>query len=183
MSPMHEAPTPWRRLGESLEGSFTARARGLLAPGFAILGKEGEEIGRLQIHGAEGAELGAGDLEARIERSATSGYRMLTDDAVILTAKPLGAWNAPEIECLESLYRGRLSLLRNTAEARPAAGERATIRISGGLTNRKYEAVFDAGDEGSLPVALFLLYLTVALRRKAYTVVPSAFSDQPKTKS
>jgi hypothetical protein len=167
MSPTHEAPTPWRRLGETLEGSFTARARGLLAPGFAILGKEGEEIGPLQIHGAEGAELGAGDLEARIERSATSGYRMLTDDAVILTAKPLGAWNAPEIECLESLYRGRLSLLRNTAEAGPA-GERATIRISGGLTNRKYEAVFDAGDEGSLPVALFLLYLTVALRRKAY---------------
>jgi hypothetical protein len=167
MGPMHEAPTPWRRLGETLEGSFTAHARGLLAPGFAILSKEGEEIGRLQIHGAEGAELGAGELEARIERSATSGYRMLTDDAVILTAKPLGAWNAPEIEYLESLYRGRLSVLCNTAEAGPA-GEKATIRISGGLTNRKYEAVFDAGDEGSLPVALFLLYLTVALRRKAY---------------
>jgi hypothetical protein len=42
------------------------------------------------------------------------------------------------------------------------------VSITGGLTNRTYEAVFDAGDEGSLPVAIFLLYLTVALRRKAY---------------
>jgi hypothetical protein len=167
MSPMHEAPTPWRKLGEILEGSFVARARGLLAPRFAILGREGEEVGRLEIHGPEGAELGAGDLEARIERSSLSGYTMLTDGAEILTAEPLGAWNAPEIECLDRLYRGRLSLLRNTVEAGPA-GEGATIRITGGLTNRKYEAVFDTGDEDSLPVALFLLYLTVALRRKAY---------------
>jgi hypothetical protein len=167
MSPMREAPTPWRRLGETLEGSFAARARGLLAPEFAILGKEGEEIGNLEIHGADGAELGAGYLEARIERSALSGYTMLTDGAEILTAEPLGAWNAPEIECLDRLYRGRLSLLRNTAEAGPA-GRRATVRIIGGLTNRNYEAVFDADDEGSLPVALFLLYLTVALRRKAF---------------
>jgi len=161
---------PWRRLGETLEGSFAARARGLLAPGFAILGKEGEEIGRLEIHGVEGAELGAGNLEARIERSAPSGYTMLTDGAKILAAEPLGAWSAPEIECVDSLYRGRLSLLRNKAEAGPA-GKRATVRITGGLTHRKYEAVFDAGDEGSLPIALFLLYLTVALRRKAYNVV------------
>jgi hypothetical protein len=42
------------------------------------------------------------------------------------------------------------------------------VSIKGGLTNRNYEVVFDAGDEGSLPVAFFLLYLTVALRRKAY---------------
>jgi hypothetical protein len=169
MSPMHEDPvlTPWRRLGETLEGSFAARARGLLAADFAILGREGKEIGRLEIHGAEGAELGAGYLEARIERSALSGYTMLTDGAEILTAEPLGAWNAPEIKCLDRLYQGRLSLLRNTAEAGPA-GARTTLRITGGLTNRNYEAVFDAADEGSLPVALFLLYLTVALRRRAY---------------
>ena len=158
---------PWRRLGETLEGYFAARARGLLAPDFAFLAREGEEIGRLEIHGAEGAELGAGDLEARIERSALSGYTMFTDGAEILTAEPRGAWNAPEIKCLDSLYLGRLSLLRNTARAGPG-GERATVRVTGALTNRTYEAVFDAGDEGSLPVAFFLLYLTVALRRKAY---------------
>ncbi len=169
MSPMHEDPalTPWRRLGETLEGSFAARSRGLLAPDFAILGRKGEEIGHLEIHGAEGAELGAGEPEARIERSSLSGYKMLTDGAEILTAQPLGAWNAPEIKCLDRLYQGRLSLLRNSARAGPA-GEKATVRITGGLTNRNYEAVFDAGDEGSLPVAFFLLYLTVALRRKAY---------------
>jgi hypothetical protein len=167
MSPMREGPTPWRRLGETLEGYFAARARGLLAPDFAILAREGEEIGRLEIHGAKGAELGAGDLEARIERSALSGYTMFTDGVEILTAEPRRAWNVPEIKCLERLYLGRLSLLRNTARAGPA-GERATVRITGALTNRTYEAVFDAGDEGSLPVAFFLLYLTVALRGKAY---------------
>jgi hypothetical protein len=92
---------------------------------------------------------------------------MFTDGVEILTAEPRRAWNAPEIKCLERLYLGRLSLLRNTARAGPA-GERATVRITGALTNRTYEAVFDAEDEGSLPVAFFLLYLTVALRRKAY---------------
>ena len=169
MSPMQEDPTlaSWRGLGETLEGSFAARARGLLASEFAILGREGEEIGRLEIHGGEGAELEAGDLEARIERSAPSGYTMLTDGAEILTAELLGAWNAPEIKCLNRLYKGRLSLLCNTVEAGPA-GERVTVRITGGLTNRNYEAVFDAGNAGSLPVAFFLLYLTVTLRRKAY---------------
>jgi hypothetical protein len=169
MSPMQEDPTltSWRKLGENLEGSFAARARGLLAADFAILGKEGKEIGCLEIHGAKGAELGAGNMEARIERSARSGYTMLTNGAEILTAEPLGAWNAPEIKCLDRIYQGRLSLLRNTARAGPA-GEKATVIITGGLTNRNYEAVFDAGDEGSLPVAFFLLYLTVALRRRAY---------------
>jgi hypothetical protein len=92
---------------------------------------------------------------------------MLTDGAEILAAEPLGVWNAPEIKCLDRLYQGRLSLLRNAAEAAPA-GERATVRLTGGLTNRNYKAVFDADDEGSLPVAFFLLYLTVALRRDAY---------------
>ena len=169
MSPMQEDPTLalWRRLGETLAGFFAARAHGLLAPDFVILGREGEEIGRLEVHGIEGAELEAGDLEARFEISALTGYKMLAGGAEILTAKPLGALNAPEIRCLDRLYRGRLSLLRITAWAGPA-GERATVRIKGGLTNRNYEAVFDAANEGSLPVAFFLLYLTVALRRKAY---------------
>lgn len=169
MSPMREDSefAPWRRLGETLEGSFAARARGLLGSGFAILDSNGEEIGRLEIHGIEGAGLEVGDLEARIENSAPAGYTMLAGSAEILTARPLGAWNAPEISCLGHLYRGRLSLLRNKARAGPE-GEEATVRITGGLTNRNYEAAFDAGDEGSLPIAFFLLYLTVALRSKAY---------------
>jgi hypothetical protein len=169
MSSMLEDPklAPWRRLGETLEGSFAARARGFLASEFVILDREGEEIGRLEIHGAEGAELEAGDLGARIERSALSGYTMLAGGPKILTAEPVGVLNTPEIRCLDRLYKGRLFLLRNTAEAGPA-GERATVRITGGLTNRKYDAVFDTANPGSLPVAFFLLYLTVALRRKAY---------------
>ncbi|MBA2781422.1 MAG: hypothetical protein M3Q62_13715 [Actinomycetota bacterium] len=169
MSPMQEDPTlaPWSRLGESLEGSFAARARGLLAPAFVILDREGEEIGCLEIHGPQGAELEAGDLEARIEPSALSGYAMLAGDAKILEAEPVGALNTPEIRCMDRLYKGRLSLLRNTAWAGPA-GERVTVRITGGLTNRNYGAVFDVGNAGSLPVAFFLLYLTVALRRGAY---------------
>jgi hypothetical protein len=169
MSPMQEDPTfaSWRRLGESLEGSFAARARGLLAPDFAILDLEGEEIGCLEFHGPHGAELEAGDLEARIERSSPSGYAMLAGGAKILEAEPVGTLNTHEIRCLDRLYQGRLSLLRNTAWTGPA-GERVTVRITGGLTNRNYKAVFDAGNAGSLPVALFLLYLTVTLRRKAY---------------
>jgi len=161
------ALAPWRRLGETLAGSFAARARGLLASDFAIQGRGGEEIGRLEIYGPEGAELEAGDLEARIERCAPTGYAMLAGGAKILSAGPVGSLNTPEIRCSGRLYQGRLSLLRNTAEA-SLSGDEATVRITGGLTNRNYEAVFDPGDEGSLPVAFFLLYLAVALRREAY---------------
>jgi hypothetical protein len=166
---MREDPTlaPWRRLGETLAGSFAARSRGLFASEFAIQGREGEEIGRLRIHGAEGAELEAGALEARIEHQVPARYTMVSGDTTILAARPRDALNTPEIRCLDGLYRGRLSLLHNTAEA-GLAGNEATVRIAGGLTNRNYEASFDAGDEGSLPVAFFLLYLTVSLRRKAY---------------
>jgi len=172
MSPMQEDPTlaPWKRLGKTLAGSFAARARGLLATDFAIFGREGEEIGRLRIDGTEGAELEAGDLKARIERSEHTGYTMLSNGATILAAEPAGALITPEIRCVGRPYKGRLSLLRNTAEAGPA-GDEATARITGGLTNRNYEAVFDAGNEGSLPVAFFLLFLTVTLRRRAYNVV------------
>jgi hypothetical protein len=166
MSPMPEDPTlaPWRKLGETLAGSFAARAGGLLASDFAVLDREGDEVGRLSIHGPGGAQLEAGDLEARIERVARSRYTMLSGGVQILTAGSAGA--SLEIRCLDRLYEARLSLLRNTAEA--ATGGEVAVRITGGLTNRRYEAAFDVEDEGSLPVAFFLLYRTVALRREAY---------------
>ena len=169
MSPMQEDSklAPWGRLGETLEGSFAARRRGLLIPEFAIIDRKDEEIGRLEIRGTEGAGLEVRDLEAHIESSAPTGYTMLAGGAEILTARPLRAWNASEISCLGHLYLGRLSLLRNTARARPA-GEEATVRITGGLTNRNYQAAFDSAGACSLPIALFLLYLTVTLRSKAY---------------
>ena len=172
MSPTRRDPklAPWRRLGESLAGSFAARAGGLLASEFAIWDREGEDIGRLRLHGAEGAELEVGGLEARIERSALTGYTMLAEDATILASVPAGALDTPEIRCLDRLYKGRLSLLRNTARAGPASGTRddTTMHINGGLTNRNYNIFFETGDEGALPVALFLLYRLVSLRREAY---------------
>jgi hypothetical protein len=48
--------------------------------------------------------------------------------------------------------------------------EGRSARVNGGLTNRRYEINFDGDDEGSLPVAVFLLYRLVALRRGAYRV-------------
>jgi hypothetical protein len=169
MDPMPEDPTfaPFRRLGETLSGSFAARARGLLGSEFSILDRDGEEVGRLRIHGQEGAELDAGDLEARIERLTRSRYTMLAGGKEILKA----ASTPLQIRCYDHPYEARLSLFRNTAEAGPAGGE-VTVRITGGLTNRSYGAVFDREDEGSLPVAFFLLYRIVALRREAYRTGP-----------
>jgi hypothetical protein len=95
---------------------------------------------------------------------------MLSRGAEILTST--GDTSSPEITCLGRSYRTGLSLLRNKAEAGPA-GDNTTIRINGGLTNRNYEVIFEAGDESSLPVALFLLYRTVALRREAYRAARS----------
>lgn len=166
MSPMPEDPAPWKRLGETLAGTFAARARGLLASDFAIMDGEGDEVARLRIHGPEGAELEAGELEARIVRAYRSRYSMLSGSAEILTAGSASG----TLRCLGRLYEARLSLLRNTAEA--ATGGKVAVRITGSLTNRRYEAAFDVEDECSLPVAFFLLYRTVALRREAYRAGP-----------
>jgi hypothetical protein len=171
MDPMQQDPAlaAWRSLGETLAGSFAARARGSLVrtSEFTIQDSQGGRVGRLEIHGPAGAELDAGDLQAYIERPAPSRYAILAGGKKILAAGPVGSLSTPEIRCFGGLYRGRLSLLRNKAEAAPS-GEAVKVRVAGGLTNRNYEAVFDAGDEGSLPVAIFLLYLVVALRREAY---------------
>lgn len=158
-------PTPFRRLGETLAGSFAAHARGILGSDFEILDRDGQEVGCLRIHGQEGAELEAGDLEARIERVARSRYTMKAGGREVLAADS----NTLHLSCHD--YAARLSLLRNNAEAGPAGGE-VTVRIRGGLTNRSYEADFDMEDEGSLPVAFFLLYRIVALRREVYRAGP-----------
>lgn len=162
-----DPPAHFRRLGETLAGSFAARARGILGSEFAILDRDGEEVGRLRIHGQEGAELEAGELEARIERVARSRYTMKAGGRDVLAADA----NTLHLSCHDRLYEAGLSLLRNTAEAGPAGGE-VTVRIRGGLTNRSYEADFEVGDEGSLPVAFYLLYRIVALRREVYRAGP-----------
>ena len=168
MRPAPEDPTlaPWRELAERLAGYFAARSRGLLASEFALSSRSGEEFGRLRVHGLGGAQLEAGGTRAEIER--TAGYRMLTGCVETLVAEPARGRGALEVRCGSRTYEAGLDLLRNTAVARsPAHGEAARI-TGGGLTNRSYEADFDAGDDGALPVALFLLYHTVALRRRVF---------------
>ena len=155
---------PWRNLSETLAGRFTARARGLLASDFALLDTEGKEIGRLEINGTKSAKLSAGDVEARIERAGRSGYKMLSRNAKILTST--GDATSPRVTYQNHPYETTLSLLRNKAEAGPPG--HTTIRINGGLTNRGYEAAFDLHDEGSPPVALFLLFRLISQRREAY---------------
>ena len=170
MSPVPEDQTlaPWKGLMENLAGSFSARARGLLATDFALLDQGGREIGHLRVLGPQGAELEAGDLRAWIERTAPLRYAMLSGGAPVLSAEAAaGSPGAPLIGCAGRVYEASLALLRNTAEAQSPAGARAA-RVAGGLTNRRYEVAFDAEDVGSLPVAVFLLYRLVALRRGAY---------------
>jgi hypothetical protein len=167
---MRQDPTlaPWRELQEHLAGYFAARSRGLLAAEFVLSGRRGEAFGRLQVHGLEGAQLEAGSTRARIERTAPARYRMLTGGTETLVAEPArSASGTLEVRCGSRTYEARLRLVRNIAVARSSGGEEVA-RISGGLTNRSYEAVFDVGDEGSVPVAVFLLYHTVALRRRAF---------------
>jgi hypothetical protein len=173
MCPMRIDPEPWRKLSEALDGHLTARARRLLASEFVLMDSEGAQIGRLEMHGPEGADLRAGNAEARIERAGRSSYRMLSSGAQILAAT--GHATSPEITSQNHPYAAKLSILRNTAEAGQAESN-PTIRIKGGLTNRNYEASFEPGEEGSLLVALFLLYRLVSLRREAYRTTVQQFS-------
>ena len=165
MSTMQRDPELWRHLGETLAGHLTARARGILAAEFVLLDREGAQIGKLDIHGPAGADITAGDVEARIERVGQSGYAMLSSGEEILTST--GDPTSPGITSHNHPYKTSLSLLRNKAEAGPKE-HTTTVRVNGGLTNRNYEASFEPSDENSLPIALFLLYHLISQRRKAY---------------
>jgi hypothetical protein len=167
MRPTPENPTlaSWRELGERLAGYFAAHSRGLLSSEFALSGRSGEAFGRLRVHGLGGAQLEVGSTRAEIKRTAR--YRMLTRGVQTLVADPVRGTSALEVRCGSRTYGARLDLMRNTAVALSPSKKEAA-HINGGLTNRSYEAVFDAEDEGSLPVAVFLLYHTVALRRRVF---------------
>jgi hypothetical protein len=162
------ALAPWIELRERLGGYLSARSRGLLGFEFVLSSGSGWEFGQMRVRGQEGAGLEIGSTKAEIERTARSRYRMLTGGAQTLVAQPARNTSGTlEIRCAGRVYEARVNLARNIAVARSPEGEEAT-RLAGGLTNRSYEALFDAGDEGSLPVAVFLLYHTVALRRRAF---------------
>lgn len=167
MTPAPQDLTSWERLREHLAGSFAARARGLLAQQLVLSSRAGEEFGRLRLDGPQGARFEAGALRATIERGSGSGHRMLEGDGKVLVEETSGSVDAPEIRCGGRLYAGRLRLLRNAAVARSPEGSEAA-RVAGGLTNRSYEVSFDAEDENSLPLAVFLLFRIVALRRRAF---------------
>ena len=172
------ALAPWEGLRNTLAGSFSARPEGLISPNFVLLDRDGGEFGRLLVHGLEGAQLDAGPLRARIERGTRSRYRMLTGETETLVAEPAGSSVALEITCADRRYEARISLLRNTAVAR-APGGAETARATGGFAGRSYDALFDAGDERSLPVAVFLLYHAVALRRRVFQASSGPGSRSP----
>ena len=170
-APQDPALAPWRQLQERLAGYFAARSRGLLASEFDLARRDGEKFGRLRVHEPGGAEFEAGDVRAAVERAAVeraarSRYRMLVGKAEVL-AEITGSADTPEVRCGERLYEVKLGLLRNMAVARSSGGSEMA-RVAGRLTNRSYEAFFDAGNEGALPLAVFLLYRIVSLRRRAF---------------
>ena len=165
--PEDQMLAPWKGLQGALAGFFSAHARGLLASNFALLDPEGREVGWLRVHGSKGAELEAGNLAAKIKRTAPRRYAMVAGGARVLSAETAGSPDAMQIRRAERVYEASLGLLRNTAEAHLPTGDRVS-RVTGGFTNRRYEVAFDTDDAGSLPVAVFLLYRLIALRRGAY---------------
>jgi hypothetical protein len=169
MTPAPHDPTlaPWRSLQEHLAGYLAARARGFLASEFVLSSRDGEVLGRLRVHGLQGADLEAGEVRAAIERGAGPRYRMLDGDGRVILEEIAGSGDASEVRCGDRVYEVRLALLRNAAVARSSGGGEAA-RVAGGLTNRSYDAFFDAGEEGALPLAAFLLYRIIALRRRAF---------------
>lgn len=171
-SPPDPALAPWQEPQKSLGGSLSARPRGIVAPEFVLLDRDGGEFGRMVIHGPEGAQLDAGTLRARIERVASPGrYRMLIGEVETLVAQAAGSSVAIKIQCAGRPYEATFDLLRNTAAAGPVGGGE-TARLTGGVLRRRYEVLFDARDVRSLPIALFLLYYTVTLRRRAFLTGP-----------
>ena len=172
------ALAPWEGLRKLLAGSFSARPEGLITPRFALLDRDGGEFGRLHVHGLEGADLDAGPLRVRIERVAPSRHAMLTGDAETLVAEPARSSAALKISCAGRPYDARFYPLRNVAAARTPGGTEAA-RVRGGFARRGYEALFDADDERSLPVAVFLLYHAVSLRRRIFLAGRSLRSRPP----
>jgi hypothetical protein len=92
---------------------------------------------------------------------------MTGDDGEVLTARAAGSASVLTLRSGGTTYEASISPLRNSATARSSAGREAA-RVSGGLTNRRYRVTFDPQDPASLPVAVFLLHHTFALRSKAF---------------
>jgi len=167
MDNREESLTTWERLARGLGDSFAARARGLVTPELILLTQQGEPFGRLTAGEDGKTHLRAGDLTAWIEALPDTTYAMTMDDEMTLIAETTGSATDLILRSGDRAYEAHVSLLRNSAVAH-LSDERESARVSGGLTNRRYRAVFDPQDPVSLPVAVFLLHHTFTLRRDAY---------------
>jgi len=171
MDDREENLTAWEDLARSLDGSFAARARGAITPELILLTGGGEPFGRLTAGEDGRTHLQAGDLTAWIEALPDATYAMTTGYEKTLTAETTGSATDLILRSGDRAYEARISLIRNSAVA-SLSDERDSARVSGGLTNRRYMAIFDPQDPVSLPVAVFLLHHTFALRRGAYRAGP-----------
>lgn len=161
------AASSWEDLARTLGGSFAARARGFVSPELTLLTRTGEPFGRLTAGDAGKTRLQAGDLAAWLEPRTGAAYAMTTDGDEILAAENANSATTLTLRSGDRAYEARISLLRNSAVARLSDGSEAA-RVSGGLTNRRYRATFDPQDPFSLPIAIFLLHRTFALRSSAF---------------
>lgn len=154
----------WEDLEASLDGVFLARAKGFLGSEFSLSGAAGE-FGSLRFEGPGGASFEAGGIEGRIESSGSS-HRMIIGGEETLTAERDGSGLA--VESGGVAFDADFSLIRNLVAARSedSGNGGRSIKISGGMTNRRYEVSFEG--EGSLPVAVFLLARLASLRRRAF---------------
>lgn len=158
---------PWNSLQTQLDGCFEAHAHGLLRVSYTLMDRNEIPFGELRAQGSE-AIFTTGDLEAEIEPSPRSGYRILSGGIELARATPLEESAATlRIECAGRAYEARLQLLRNVATVRGRGGG-SFVRLSGGVAGRRYRAVFDPEAEGALPVAVLVLYYMTALRRRIY---------------
>jgi hypothetical protein len=158
----------WYDLQQSLGGSFSARARGLLTTKFALLDSEGKEFGQLQLRGLSIAELESRGHAASLERTGES-YRMVAEGEEVLTAAPKGqSVDELKISCGGQTYEARVSFFRNLAVASYGRGGGRAVRVSGGLVGRSYQVLFAPDDECALSAAVFLLWHVAANRRRAY---------------
>lgn len=168
MSRAPRSTSPRNSLWQNPGGSFTACARGLFAPEFVLLSSIGEELGRLRLRGASGAEFWSGDLVTALEASG-SVYRMVADGEELLVAVPKGRFIAElKVSCSGQSYEARIDLLRNLAVASYRSSGETAVRLSGGLLGRRYKALLATGDECAFPIAVFLLWHVAAHRRHAY---------------
>ncbi|CAN5435699.1 hypothetical protein BH20ACT10_BH20ACT10_11530 [soil metagenome] len=153
----------WEDLESSLPGAFSARAKGFLGSEFPLSGPDGDEFGVLRLEGS-GASFEAGGTEGRIESSA-SKHRMFIGGEEVLTAGRDGSGGSGmSIESGGDSLEAVVSPVRNSASARSGEG-RELVRVSGGVSNRRYEVSFEGG---GLAVAVFLLYHVVSVRRRAF---------------